>query len=87
MELRLTVERLQELNHDQMDRVQKWWDKNHEGEPFLTTTDMIDLLGSMGVGVSIFVPKGERSSDGKVVVPDDEEELFLGMWGCLKESL
>lgn len=87
MELRLTAEQLQELNHNQMDRLQKWWDRNHEGEPLLTTTDMIDLLGSMGVGVSIFVPRGQRSPDGKVIVPDDDEELFLGMWGCLKESL
>ncbi|WP_145950125.1 hypothetical protein [Paenibacillus sp. Y412MC10] len=87
MELRLTVEQLEELNHDQTDRLQKWWVKNHDGQPFLTTRDMIDLLGSMGVGVSIFVPKGERSPDGKVIVPNDDEELFLGMWGCLKKSL
>lgn len=39
MELTLTDEQLRELSHDQMDRLQPWWAKKHEGEPLLTTMD------------------------------------------------
>lgn len=49
--------------------------------------DMIDLLGSLGIGVSLFVPRAERPLDGKVRVPNDDRDLFFGMWGVLKESL
>lgn len=87
MELKLTEEQLQELTQNQMDRLQHWWAKKHDGEPLLTATDMIDLLGSIGVGVSLVVPREERPPDGKVVIPTDDRDLFFGVWGVLKESL
>ncbi|WP_339271395.1 hypothetical protein NYE54_08060 [Paenibacillus sp. FSL K6-1330] len=89
MELRLNAEHLQELNDEQLDHLKQWWvTESYEGDPLLTTTQMIELLGSLGVGISIFVPMEESSSfKGKESVPDDDEELFNNMWGVVKEHL
>jgi hypothetical protein len=89
MELRLNAEHLQELNDKQLDRLKQWWaTESREGEPLLTTKQMIDLLGSLGVGISIFVPMEESSSfKGMESVPDNDEELFNNIWGVVKEHL
>lgn len=89
MKLRLNAEHLQELNDEQFNRLRQWWEKeSYDGEePLLTTNQMVDLLQSMGVGISIFVPLEEHSAKDSERIPDDDVELFNSIWGFVKESL